>query len=102
MNLGNNRLHFFFFFCFPKIGQVGGGRCHCAQQQEQWTRNGNTQNNQDSVCVSVNLEETTESQGHVYTTIAGESSGGYLIMTFCFTLFLKKLKTNVTSKSLTR
>ncbi|XP_073992404.1 ABC transporter G family member E23 isoform X2 [Rhodnius prolixus] len=57
-------------------GQVGGGRCHCAQQQEQWTRNGNTQNNQDSVCVSVNLEETTESQGHVYTTIAVKEEEG--------------------------
>lgn len=53
-------------FFFP-----GPVRCHCTQ--EMWSKNANNQNNhnQDSVCVTVALGDSTEAHGHVYTTIAG-------------------------------
>lgn len=52
------------------IGHIGGEQCHC--QREMWT---NAQNSiaRASTDVCVAIGETTESQGHVYTTVAGKS-----------------------------
>ncbi|BES91925.1 ABC transporter G family member [Nesidiocoris tenuis] len=54
-----------------QIHTNGPVRCSCAR--EMWTKNAN---NQDSVCVTVALDETTEAHGHVYTTIAVKEDEG--------------------------
>ncbi|XP_014258500.1 ABC transporter G family member 14 [Cimex lectularius] len=53
-------------------GQVG--KCPCTQ--DMWTKNGNSQHNQDPVCMTVALGETNESHSPVYTTIAMKEEDG--------------------------
>ncbi|XP_075234120.1 ABC transporter G family member E23 isoform X2 [Lycorma delicatula] len=58
-------------------GHIGGVRCQC--QRELWSngRHSGSQNLPPSdLCVAVAIGETTESQGHVYTTIAVKEEEG--------------------------
>lgn len=56
------------------VGHIGSVRCQC--QREAWSNSRNTAQTRPStdMCVAVAIGETTESQGHVYTTIAGKNS----------------------------